>query len=167
MGKTSTKSSSPRCAGSDSPTSGRCTLLDSGEWALRAHSAWVTRYTWLHPHSQSLFGSKGLLNQYGWNLPERSMAVLKSAWLSKTNECNKNWARTSRNGLRARLRFCSSITSAVSRLDEREIRWESQGTGPVEESEWMSVSNTPDNRYLIIRSPEEEFPEDALNEIQR
>ena len=52
------------------------------------------------------------------------------------------------------------------RLDEREIRWESQGTGPVEESEWMSVSNTPDNRYLIIRSPEEEFPEDALNEIK-
>ena len=52
------------------------------------------------------------------------------------------------------------------RLDEREIRWESQGTGPVEESEWMSVSNTPDNRYLIIRSLEEEFPEDALNEIK-
>ena len=50
-------------------------------------------------------------------------------------------------------------------FDEREIRWESQGTGPVEGSEWMSVANTPDNKYLIIRSPEEEFPEDALNEI--
>ena len=52
------------------------------------------------------------------------------------------------------------------RLDERDIRWESQGTGPVEGSEWMSVSNTPDNQCLIIRSPEEEFPEDALNEIK-
>ena len=52
------------------------------------------------------------------------------------------------------------------RLDEREIRWESQGTGPVEGSEWMSVSDTPGNQYVIIRSPEEEFPEDALNEIK-
>ena len=52
------------------------------------------------------------------------------------------------------------------RLEERAIRWESQGTGPVEGSEWMSVSNTPDNQYLIIRSPEEEFPEDALNEVK-
>ena len=51
-------------------------------------------------------------------------------------------------------------------LDEREIRWESQGTGPVEGSEWMSVSNTPGNQYLIVRSPEEGFPEDALNEIK-
>ena len=52
------------------------------------------------------------------------------------------------------------------RLGEREIRWESQGTGPVEGSEWMSASTSPSNRYLIIRSPEEEFPEDALNEIK-
>ena len=52
------------------------------------------------------------------------------------------------------------------RLGEREIRWESQGTGPVEGSEWMSASISPGNRYLIIRSPEEEFPDDALNEIR-
>ena len=94
------------------------------------------------------------------------MAVLKSAWLSKTNECNKNWARTSRNGLRARLRFCSSIASAVSDSMSGRFGGSRKGPGPVEESEWMSVSDTPDNRYLIIRSPEEEFPEDALNEIK-
>ena len=52
------------------------------------------------------------------------------------------------------------------RFDEVEIRWESRGSGPVEGSEWMSVSHTPGNQYLIIRSPEEEFPEDALNEIK-
>ena len=52
------------------------------------------------------------------------------------------------------------------RFDEGEIRWESQGSGPVEGSEWMSVSNTPGNQYLVVRSPEEEFPEDALNEIK-
>ena len=51
-------------------------------------------------------------------------------------------------------------------FDDGEIRWESQGIGPVEGSEWMSVSNTSSNRYLVIRSPEEEFPEDALNEIK-
>ena len=52
------------------------------------------------------------------------------------------------------------------RLQDQEIRWESQGAGPIEGSEWMSVSNTPANKYLIIRSPEEAFPEDALDEIK-
>ena len=52
-------------------------------------------------------------------------------------------------------------------INEREIRWESKGAGPVRESEWMSsTSDTSDNQYLIIRSPEEEFPEDALREIR-
>ena len=52
------------------------------------------------------------------------------------------------------------------RFDEGNIRWESRGSGPVEGSEWMSVSNTSGNQYLLVRSPEEEFPEDALNEIK-
>ena len=52
------------------------------------------------------------------------------------------------------------------RFDEGEIRWEARGSGPVEGSEWMSVSNTPGNQYLLVRSTEEEFPEDALNEIK-
>ena len=52
------------------------------------------------------------------------------------------------------------------RIQDQEIRWEPQGAGPIEGSEWMSVSNTPDNKYLIIRSPEEAFPEDTLNEIK-
>ena len=52
------------------------------------------------------------------------------------------------------------------RLGDREIKWESQGNGPFEGSEWMSVSNTPGNQYLVVRSSAEEFPEDALNEIK-
>lgn len=52
------------------------------------------------------------------------------------------------------------------RFDEGEIRWEARGSGPIEGSEWMSVSNTPGNQYLLVRSPEEELPEDALNEIK-
>ena len=64
----------------------------------------------------------------------------------------------------ASLLFFNNIRSL--RFDEGEIRWEAQGSGPVEGSEWMSVSNAPGNRYLLVRSPEEEFPEDALNEIK-
>ena len=52
------------------------------------------------------------------------------------------------------------------RLQDQEIRWESDGAGPIEGSEWMSVSNAPANKYLIIRSSEEAFPEEALNEIR-
>lgn len=52
------------------------------------------------------------------------------------------------------------------RINGQEIRWESRGDGPVRESEYMSfTSNMSDNQYLIIRSSEEEFPEDALREI--
>ena len=52
------------------------------------------------------------------------------------------------------------------RLQDQDIRWDSQGAGPIEGSEWMSVSNTPAKKHLIIRSSEEAFPEDALNEIK-
>ena len=52
------------------------------------------------------------------------------------------------------------------RIGQHEVRWESQGPGPVAGSEWMSVSSRPDARYLAIRSSEEEFPEEALQEIR-
>ena len=52
------------------------------------------------------------------------------------------------------------------RILDREIRWESHGAGPIEGSEWMSVSTTPEKAYLLVRSSEDEFPEDALSEIK-
>ena len=52
------------------------------------------------------------------------------------------------------------------RVGEQEIRWESRGDGPVEGSEWMSVSTNPHKQYLIIRSEEENFPEEAMREIR-
>ena len=52
------------------------------------------------------------------------------------------------------------------RVHEQEILWEPQGVGPIEGSEWMSVSTMPGKLYLIIRSSEEEFPEDARQEIK-
>lgn len=52
------------------------------------------------------------------------------------------------------------------RIGDREVRWEPRGAGPVEASEWMALTTEPDKRYLLIRSEEEEFPEDALEEIR-
>lgn len=52
------------------------------------------------------------------------------------------------------------------RVQEREIRLWSHGDGPVDDSEWISISNRPGTRYLAIRSLDEEFPEDALQEIR-
>ena len=52
------------------------------------------------------------------------------------------------------------------RVHEQEILWEPQGVGPIEGSKWMSVSTMPGKLYLIIRSSEEEFPEDARQEIK-
>ena len=53
------------------------------------------------------------------------------------------------------------------RIETQEIRWASNGCGPVEDSAWMSVSTAPGERYLVIRSSEERFPEDVLEEIKR
>ena len=69
------------------------------------------------------------------------------------------WAESS-----ASLLFLNSIRCLS--VGGQEIRWESQGIGPIDGSEWMSVSSAPDSRYLIIRSPEEEFPKDVLREIR-
>ena len=64
----------------------------------------------------------------------------------------------------ASLLFFNNIRSL--RIHEQEIRWESQGPGPVEGSKSMSVSTAPGKQYLVIRSAEEEFPDDALQEIK-
>ena len=50
-------------------------------------------------------------------------------------------------------------------VHDRGINWISQGPGPVDRSEWMSSSMEPNATYLVIRSPEEEIPENAQTEI--
>jgi hypothetical protein len=53
------------------------------------------------------------------------------------------------------------------RIGDQEVRWESQGHGPIGDSEWMSLSSSPEERHLLIRSPAEEFPAEALKEIRQ
>ena len=52
------------------------------------------------------------------------------------------------------------------RIGGQEIRWESLGCGPIEDSEWMAVSSSPGSKFLLVRSSEEEFPVAALREIR-
>ncbi|RAV63735.1 ATPase, partial [Aerococcus urinae] len=50
-------------------------------------------------------------------------------------------------------------------VGERVVHWQSLGPGPVPESEWMSLDDKGDDAVLLIRSAEEAFPPDALDEI--
>ncbi|MBI4308481.1 MAG: hypothetical protein HY684_06725 [Chloroflexi bacterium] len=52
-------------------------------------------------------------------------------------------------------------------IEDQEVRWVSHGQGPLPESEWMALSMEPDTRYLLLRSPAEEFSEEALEEIRQ
>jgi hypothetical protein len=52
------------------------------------------------------------------------------------------------------------------RIAERDIHWGSLGPGPVPESEWMALYENQDEAFLLLRSPAEEFPDDALAEIR-
>ena len=63
----------------------------------------------------------------------------------------------------ASLLFFNNIRSL--RIHDQEIRWRRHSDGPIAGSEWMSVSDHPDEVFLLVRSTEEEFPEDAVREI--
>lgn len=63
----------------------------------------------------------------------------------------------------ASLLFFKNIRSLT--IDDREVEWRSQGRGPFEGSEWMALSGQM--KYLVIRSGEEEFPQDAVEEIRQ
>ena len=65
----------------------------------------------------------------------------------------------------ASLLFFKTIRSLT--IDERNVEWTPQGEGPVHDSEWMVLSSEPQTKYLLIRSPEEAFPQDALDEIRQ
>ncbi len=47
----------------------------------------------------------------------------------------------------------------------KEVRWTPQGEGPVTGSSWMVLSTAPKDRFLLVGSAAESFPEDALQEI--
>ncbi len=53
------------------------------------------------------------------------------------------------------------------RIGEQEVRWNSNGPGPIEHSEWMVLSTDPEKRYLLLRTPPEEFPAEAMEEIMQ
>lgn len=53
------------------------------------------------------------------------------------------------------------------RVGEQQVRWDSAGPGPIGDSEWMVVSTERDKKYLVLRSQEESFPDDALQEIKQ
>ena len=72
----------------------------------------------------------------------------------------KEWLRSP-----ASLLFFHHIRSL--RIGDEEVRWESQGAGPIPDSEWMSLSSSPEKKHLLIRSPAEDFPAEALEEIRQ
>ncbi|POR41166.1 ATP-binding protein [Methylobacterium sp. V23] len=52
-------------------------------------------------------------------------------------------------------------------LGEQVVHWQSLGPGPIPESEWMSLDDKGDDAFLLIRSADEAFPADALDEIRK
>ena len=57
----------------------------------------------------------------------------------------------------------------IRRLQVRDklVHWQSQGAGPIPNSEWMALDGQTDERFLLLRSPEMAFPPEALDEIRK
>lgn len=53
------------------------------------------------------------------------------------------------------------------RIGDNEVHWQSLGPGPIAESEWMALDEKADNLFLLVRSGEEAFPAEALDEIRK
>lgn len=53
------------------------------------------------------------------------------------------------------------------RIGESEVHWQSLGPGPIAESEWMALDEKADDPFLLVRSAEEAFPDEALDEIRK
>lgn len=47
------------------------------------------------------------------------------------------------------------------------VEWGSLGTGPTDDTEWMALNGNADAPFLLVRSKEEAFPEEALEEIRQ
>lgn len=48
-----------------------------------------------------------------------------------------------------------------------EVHWQSLGPGPIAESEWMALDEKANDPFLLVRSGEESFPAEALDEIRK
>ncbi|WP_347271706.1 sacsin N-terminal ATP-binding-like domain-containing protein [Rhizorhabdus histidinilytica] len=53
------------------------------------------------------------------------------------------------------------------RIGDSEVHWQSLGPGPIAESEWMALDEKADDPFLVVRSGEEAFPAEALDEIRK
>ena len=51
------------------------------------------------------------------------------------------------------------------RIGDSEVHWQSLGPGPIAESEWMALDEKANDPFLLVRSAEEAFPDEALDEI--
>lgn len=52
-------------------------------------------------------------------------------------------------------------------IGDSEVHWQSLGPGPIAESEWMALDAKAENPFLLVRSGEEPFPVEALDEIRK
>lgn len=53
------------------------------------------------------------------------------------------------------------------RIDDQDLHWGSLGPGPVPGTEWMALHADPDDAVLVVRSGEQPFPDEALQEIRQ
>ncbi|CAA0103258.1 Uncharacterised protein [Starkeya nomas] len=52
-------------------------------------------------------------------------------------------------------------------IGDSEVHWQSLGPGPIAESEWMALDEKAEAPFLLVRSGEESFPAEALDEIRK
>lgn len=62
-----------------------------------------------------------------------------------------------------------AVFQEIRRLEigAKVVHWQSLGPGPIVESQWMALDEKADAPFLLVRSAEEAFPGDALDEIRK
>jgi len=107
---------------------------------------------WTEPHAAK--------NHQETNGGTRVRVKLKDRLRKQEIEHNlQDWLRSP-----VSLLFFKNVRSLT--IGDDEMRWERSGDGPVPNSRWMSLHGAVSAKLLLIRSNEESFPDDALEEIR-
>ena len=63
------------------------------------------------------------------------------------------------------LLFCNNIREI--KIRDQRLCWDSHQPGPIEDSKWMVLNEDENKTHLLIRSDDEHFPDEALEEIRQ
>ena len=140
----------------------------NGEDFIEAHFASICRFGYSNKRALHTIGFRGIGFKSTFSLGDRVELFTPTLAVAIANpllrrEVEKNldeWLKSP-----VSLLFFKKIRRL--QIGDSEVHWQSLGPGPIAESEWMALDQKAEDPLLLVRSGEESFPSEALDEIRQ